>query len=136
MAVIHSVIRSAKYATEITTLRGNTIIADEPFELGGENLGLSPEELLAAALAACTSITLRMYANRKEWQLNEVKIEVEVKRDTIKNGTIFWRKLMLTGNLDETQKERLVQIANACPVHKILSNNIDIVTSVSRANSF
>jgi putative redox protein len=136
MAVIHSVIRSAKYATEITTLSGNTIIADEPFELGGENLGLSPEELLAAALAACTSITLRMYANRKEWQLNEVKIEVEVKRDTIKNGTTFWRKLMLTGNLDETQKERLVQIANACPVHKILSNNIDIVTSVSRANSF
>jgi putative redox protein len=118
------------YKTDITSPSGNIIIADEPAINGGQNLGFSPKELLAASLAACTSATLRMYANRKGWDLTAINTEVNLDRDEQANQTIITRNIQLTGSIDETQKARLLTVANSCPVHKILSNTINIHTEI------
>ena len=115
---------------EIESPTGNVVIADEPLELGGKDLGFSPNELLVSALAACTNATLRMYADRKKWDLQEVRLEVELDRDEKANKTVINRKLELLGNLDEKQRERLLAIAQACPVHKMLTNPIEINTEM------
>jgi len=129
MAKISSSIKNELYKVEITSPSGNIIIADEPVELGGKNTGFSPTELLASALAACTSATLRMYADRKGWDLQEVHIDIELEFIPEESKTIIRRTLKFSGDLDEAQKTRLLAIANACPVHKILSNPIEIKTS-------
>jgi putative redox protein len=129
MAKIKSRIGIEPYRIELTSPTGNVVIADEPISNGGKNLGFSPKELLASALAACTSATVRMYADRKEWTLSEVKTEIGLERDEIANKTIIKRKIEFIGNLTEEQKTRLLAVANACPVHKILSNPIEIQTT-------
>lgn len=126
MARISSSIKKENYKIDITTPSGNLIIADEPIDMGGKNLGFSPKELLASALAACSSATVKMYADRKGWDLEEVKINIELDYVPTENKTVINRKLEFIGNLDDTQKSRLLAIANACPVHKILSNPIEI----------
>lgn len=126
MAKITSSIKKELYKIEITSPTGNVVIADEPIDVGGKDLGFSPKELLASALAACTSATVRMYADRKGWELEEVKLEIELERDEKENKTVINRKLEFIGNLDDTQKSRLLTVANACPIHKILSNPIEI----------
>jgi putative redox protein len=126
MAKVSSSIKKELYKIEITSPSGNVVIADEPIGIGGKDLGFSPKELLASALAACTSATVRMYADRKEWDLQEVKLEIELERNEKENKTVINTKLHFLGNLDETQKARLLKIANSCPVHKILSNPIEI----------
>ncbi|MGM5470258.1 OsmC family protein [Flavobacteriaceae bacterium LMO-SS05] len=126
MTKITSRITNELYKVEIKSPSGNIVIADEPTEVGGKDLGFSPNELLASALAACTSATLRMYADRKGWELKEVKLEINLERDSKENKTVISRKIELLGNLDETQRERLLKIANSCPVHKMLSNPIEI----------
>lgn len=128
MAKISSSIKKELYKVEIKSPSGNILIADEPVDKGGKDLGFSPKELLASALAACTSATVKMYANRKGWDLEEVKLEIELERDENENNTVINRKLILLGNLDETQRSRLLAVANSCPVHKILSNPIEINT--------
>lgn len=130
MTKISSSIKSQLYKIEITSPTGNVVIADEPIAQGGRDLGFSPNELLASALAACTSATLRMYADRKGWELQEVKIEMELERDEKENKTVILRKLELIGNLDEVQRTRLMKIAESCPVHKILTNPIEINTQL------
>lgn len=118
------------YKTELKSLSGNTLVSDEPIDKGGKDLGFSPKELLTSALAACTTITLRMYANHKEWDLQDVNIEVELERDKDTNQTTITRKIELIGNLDEEQRKRLIAIANSCPVHKILTNPIEMITTL------
>ncbi|HEX5171937.1 MAG TPA: OsmC family protein [Cyclobacteriaceae bacterium] len=97
---------------------------------GGKDTGFSPKELLASALAACTSATVRMYADRKQWPLNEVKIDIDLERDEVANKTVINRKVRFIGNLDVEQHKRLLAVANACPIHKILTNPIEINTSM------
>jgi len=130
MAKISSSIKKELYKIEVESPTGNTIIADEPVDKGGKDIGFSPKELLAAALAACTSATVRMYADQKKWPLDEVKIDVELDRDDAANKTVISRKIRFIGALDADQKKRLLAVANACPVHKILSNPVEINTSV------
>lgn len=130
MAKISSSIKKELYRIKITSPSGNAIIADEPVDKGGKDIGFSPKELLAAALAACTSATVRMYADEKKWPLDEVKIDVDLNRDDAANKTIIYRKIEFIGALDAAQKGRLLAVANACPVHKILSNSVEINTSV------
>jgi len=108
------------------------IIVDEPTALGGGNSGFQPTELLAAALASCTSITLRMYANRKEWNIEQIQVEVSLDR-TNPTESVFERKIEILGELDEQQYKRILAIANACPVHKILEGNIRVDTSIRTA---
>ena len=130
MPIITSSHKNELYKVEIKSSTNNVIIADEPISVGGKDLGFSPKELLASALAACTSATLRMYANRKNWDLQEVKLEIDFKQDAGSGKSILHRKIDLIGKLDEEQRKRLLAIANACPVHKILTNQIDIPTEL------
>ena len=133
MAKVSSSIKNEPYKIEIKSLTGNVVIADEPVDKGGKDIGFSPKELLASALAACTSATVRMYADRKQWQLVEVKIDIDLERDEVANKTVINRKVQFIGNLDDEQRKRLLAVANACPVHKILTNPIEINTSMTLA---
>lgn len=116
------------YLIEIQSPTGNIVMADEPKEKGGQDKGFSPKELLVAALAACTSATVRMYCNRKEWDLKNVHVQIELIEEEGK--TIFKRKLLFEGNLDDEQRKRLLAVANACPVHKILTHTITVDTAL------
>jgi putative redox protein len=126
--MVSATIGTDHFRTEIT-VGGKMVIADEPEELGGTDLGPAPGEFLMIALASCTAITLRMYADRKNWPIE--KIIVEVNFEKVDNKTIFKRELQLVGDLTDEQQARLLQIANACPVHKTLTNPIEIQTSLS-----
>ncbi|MEW5675456.1 OsmC family protein [Flavobacterium enshiense] len=108
----------------------NTLIIDEPIELGGQALGVNPKELLAASLGSCTIITLKMYANHKGWDLTDVNIEVAFDWDKENSKSFFTRKIELIGNLDEAQRERLLKIADSCPVHKVLMNPTEVATTL------
>ncbi|HMR45444.1 MAG TPA: OsmC family protein [Bacteroidia bacterium] len=130
MEKVKSHIGTENYKVTIESQSGNMLIADEPVENGGKNLGFSPFELIAAALSACTAITVRMYADRKEWPLTDVNTDISVSWDGIKNKTVIQRKISFSGNLSNGQKDRLIQIANVCPVHKVLTNSIEINTSL------
>ncbi len=127
MPRITATIGHQNYKTEITT-ETNILIADEPKEVGGQGLGFAPKELLVSSLGACTAITLKMYAERKGWNLEEAKVDVEFRWDKENLKSVMERKVELIGDLDEEQKARLLVIANSCPIHKILSNPIEIST--------
>jgi putative redox protein len=118
-----------KYETQIHTATNN-IIADEPIDIGGEDLGFSPPELLCASLAACTCATLRMYADRKGYQLDQVNVDVSFERDAATNTSQMVRKIKLTGNLSPEERDRILVIANSCFIHKTLSNPISISSSL------
>jgi putative redox protein len=112
--------------------------ADEPTAFGGSNRGPDPYEHLLAAVGTCTSMTIRMYANRKKWPLDDVKITLEHTREHIKDCDdcdnasskveLIMRKITLIGELDESQRKRLLEIADKCPVHKTIMGNLKINT--------
>lgn len=128
MASITANIEKELYRIEIKTPTGNILYADEPIEKGGQDKGFSPRELLASSLAACTCATVRMYADRKTWDLDKVNITIELTEED--GQTKFSRKLELTGKLDDSQRARLLTVANACPIHKILTGSIVIETTL------
>ena len=130
METLSAKIDTRLYRTEITSASGNIVIADEPQEVGGKNLGFSPSELLASSLASCTLITLRMYINRKQWNISEIDIKVDFKRDLDQKVSLFSRKIEITGEIDDAQRQRLETIANSCPIHKTLTNSIEIKTTL------
>ena len=129
MASIHGCIGKDHYKT-ILASSTNSIFADEPKDKGGEDLGFSPSELLASSLAACTCVTLRMYADRKEWDLDSIEVSVIFTRETEKNESNFKREITLIGSLGQEEKDRLLHIANQCFIHKTLSNPIHITTQL------
>ncbi len=120
-----AITKKENYRTEVRT-DPHHFIVDEPIEVGGKDLGVSPGELLAAALASCSSITMKLYADRKGWDLEEAIVEVDFQRDSKFNVTNFTKKVSITGNLDEEQKRKLYEIASKCPVHRMLENPIQI----------
>ena len=118
------------YKMDVVSGGGNTLVADEPVEVGGQNIGFSPDELLCASLGACTSATLRMYADRKGWPLERVEVNVFFERENAFSETNLFRKIRLVGNLTDDQRARLMDVAGKCPMHKTLSQPISIITDL------
>jgi putative redox protein len=116
-----------KYRTELLA-SGHLLLADEPVAEGGADKGPTPEEYLQLALASCTAVTLRMFVERKNWPVESIR--VNVRQEKTAEGTRFYRDVAIDGALPEEQRARLLQIANACPVHKILTHPIDIQTAL------
>jgi uncharacterized OsmC-like protein len=116
----------------------HALVSDEPQAFGGADLGPSPYELLGAAIGACTSMTLRMYARAKGWPLQRVittirheKIHARDCADCeTKEGRVdrLEREIELEGPLDDLQRKRLLEIAERCPVHRTLSSEVRLVT--------
>lgn len=117
---------SAKYQQDITINDKFQLIADEPLYLGGDDAGATPVELLIAALGSCKAITLRMYAERKDWDLTGVEVNLTHQKSDRQYHIIA--NLKLTGNLTEDQRQRLLKIADKCPVHKLLQAQTPIET--------
>lgn len=105
-------------------------VADEPAVAGGTNAGPAPGDLLCMALASCKSITLRMYAQRKQWNITMINVKVSLMRsDQIPAGpNTFFCEVNVSGDMDEDQKKRLLQIAKACPVSRLLGKTNEVVT--------
>ena len=104
------------------TVRSHKLLADEPLSFPeGTDKGLSPNDFLLSSLGSCTSITLRMYARLKKIPLEKIIITL----NRSENGEID-RKIELTGNLTSEQKNRLFEISNKCPIHKVLTNSVKI----------
>lgn len=122
---VHTSISEDKYRSKIAA-GAHVLIADEPVNAGGLDLGPTPIQLLAGSLGSCTTITLRMYADRKGWPLQGADVNVTIDRTTTQAS--IQRNIRLHGPLDETQRARLMQVADACPVHKMLSAAIAITT--------
>lgn len=115
-------------------------LADEPRRLGGDNLGPDPYEHLLAALGACTSMTIRMYANRKSWPLEDVGVHLSHRREHLKDCEgcdeqeekrleVLRREISLSGPLSDAQRSRLLEIADRCPVHRTLEGRLEIETT-------
>jgi putative redox protein len=115
--------RRKKYEHEVE-MRRHRLIADEPEDRGGGDRGPEPTELLAAALASCTAITIEMYADRKEWGLGEVEVEVEFTKAVDENPPSFDVRIRLGGELSEEHQQRILTIAGKCPVHKALAAEV------------
>lgn len=114
------------YYTEVTA-GNNTLITDEPTDLGGGDKGFNPFEILATSLASCTAATLKMYMDRKQWEVDEIVVDVEVIREA--ERTVFNRKVSFVGgNLTEDENKRLKIIADKCPVHKALMGDVVVNT--------
>lgn len=110
---------------------GNTaFLVDEPVASGGLGTGPNPYNLLSAALGACKSMTIRLYATRKNWPLQRVRVAVRHNRADLQAKDVFEVDVTLEGPLDDTQKARLLEIAERCPVHMTLTRGADVRTNL------
>ena len=133
--VVHG---SAKGFAQEISVAGHRLVVDEPTSFGGTDTGPSPYDLLISALGACTSMTLSLYARRKQWPLDAVTVRlrhlkvhaVDCAQCDTKSGMLdgIERDVELHGDLTEEQRAQLLAMANKCPVHKTLTSEIDIRT--------
>ena len=137
--VAHLNLMEDNFTTSIQTSK-HTLIADEPESVGGDDFGPSPYDFLSAGLAACTVMTLRLYAERKKWDLQEVYAYISYSKKhsddlniDVDSPTRFdhlSKRLKFVGDLDDKQKQRLKEIASKCPVHRTLQSQIIIETEL------
>lgn len=128
----HVIAQSKKedYLTQITA-GNNQIYADEPLALGGQDKGFNPYELLCSALASCSVITLNMYTKHKGWEVGEISCEVTLQKQEDSDKVTFLRQVHFENKtLEEKQYQRLLTVVQKCPVHKVLSGEIHIITSL------
>ncbi|MEE9118507.1 MAG: bifunctional alpha/beta hydrolase/OsmC family protein [Calditrichia bacterium] len=136
LQVVASLPDSEKFTTQIKAGK-HFLVADEPESIGGNNFGPSPYELVSSALAACTAMTIRMYADRKEWPIEEVNVHIKHSKihaddcNTCESSNAskidkFLRVIEIKGDLDASQRKRLMEIADKCPVHRSLHSEIQI----------
>lgn len=130
MAIARATIISTgtNYVHDITTA-GFELIADEPVGAGGQNAGPAPYDYYLASLAACTAITLRMYAQKKGWELGRLTVDLVLRKDTAGQATVH-RTLSSDAALDEAQWSRLLEIVANTPVTKTLRDGAIIETSL------
>ena len=114
------------------SMRGHLLVADEPGDNGGSDAGPTPTELLLSSLASCTTSTLRMYADRKGWEVDRIDLEMGIRIEKTDTGQISYLEsiIEITGNISGEQKERLLEIARKCPIHRLLTNPITISTKI------
>jgi putative redox protein len=124
--------RRAGYTHDVETDNGHTIVADEPIDEGGANLGAQPTRLLAASLASCTAITIEMYAERKGWDLGAVEVEVNGERGAPGEPTSFDVAIRIPEEIDEAQEKRILAVSAKCPVHRILQGEVVFEERVER----
>ena len=105
-------------------VREHQLTADEPTDQGGEDAGPSPQELLAASLASCTAVTIEMYAERKGWDIGDISVEVDYEPAQRGSPTRFVMDVRMPKELPDEQRERLMQIAAKCPVHRTLEGEV------------
>ena len=119
------------YSTTIAAGQ-HTAVADEPESLGGTDTGANPAEYLCMALASCKAITLRMYIQRKQWNIQNVTVDVSLEKQEIEDSfmNIFHAKISVDESATQEQKDRLIQIAKACPISKLLSKQSTIITNL------
>ena len=111
--------------------RNGELLMDEPQSIGGKDLGPDPMSTLLASLAGCTLATLRMYIDRKEWNIDEIKVSMNLTQDDSETFvTTITRNISFSTKIAEEQRERLLLIAEKCPVSKLLKNTINIETTV------
>ena len=144
MAATHVTVTSESGLAQEIVSRNHHWRADEPAGIGTDT-GPSPYELLLSSLGSCTSMTLRLYAQRKGWDLQRVTVRLQHYRIhaedceecETKHGFLdrIDREIEVTGNLDSAQKQRLLEIAEHCPVHRTLQSEINIRTSLAKGTS-
>jgi putative redox protein len=130
------IVSSVGFLKQEITAGNHRLVADEPKEAGGSDEGPDPYSILLAALGACTSMTLQLYARRKGWPLEKVKVRLSHSRIhaedcedcQTKEGQVsrIERHILLTGPLSDEQKAKLLEIAQHCPVHRTLTSEISI----------
>lgn len=127
---VKATLGTEKYYTEVIAGE-NTLITDEPIDKGGGNKGFNPFEILATSLASCTAATLRMYIDRKGWDIPIINVEVDLENFPQTKTAQFCRVIDFGATeVSEEMKDKLFKIADACPVHKILTNNIEVLTKI------
>lgn len=123
------------YIVTLEDPEGHRWLADEPLEAGGGNQGPTPRRLLLSSLGACTAMTVRMYAARHNWPLTgvEVALEFNPQGAPAGGGNDIRRRITLSGDLTSEQKERLLEVAHKCPIHRVLTGTIRIESSLTPA---
>jgi putative redox protein len=119
---------SGKFSQDVR-IGPHALVGDEAVEQEGTDAGPAPHEYLLAALATCTSMTVKVYADRKAWPLRHVEVTVEGAHED--GAFVMRRRVALDGDLDDAQRARLLEIANKCPVHKTLTGTIRIETDLA-----
>ncbi|RQO74599.1 hypothetical protein DBR43_04215 [Pedobacter sp. KBW06] len=124
-------IAEIKYQTTIEW-RNGVLLSDEPVSLGGQDLGPDPYTLLLSSLASCTLATLRMYIDRKEWSVPEITVKANLfqRIEAGKLVTTIERAIFFNQPMEAEQKDRLLKIAQSCPISKILKNEVQIIDDV------
>jgi putative redox protein len=119
------------YKTQIN-IREHQLIGDETMENGGKDLGPTPSEFVLAGFATCTASTLRMYADRKGWPVEQIFVELTLIKEKTNEGLVsnISRSIRIEGNIDDEQKQRMIEIAEKCPVHRMLISAIHIKTQI------
>ena len=121
---------SQNYRTTVL-VEGHEVIADEPVDLGGRNEGPTATHLLLSSLGSCTAATMRMYAERNDWNLGDISIDMSIEQEN-RNGQMFSeisREISFGEELSPDQHERMLVIADKCPIHKTLTGELKISTS-------
>lgn len=126
--------RDGRTLRHTVTVRDHQLTADEPPDVGGEDTGPDPQELLAASLASCTAITMEMYAERKGWDIGHVEVDVEYSPAERGCPTKFQLVMRFPEELPEDQVERLRVIAAKCPVHRALDGEVMFLERVERVH--
>jgi putative redox protein len=117
------------YTHDVEIDGGHSLTFDEPRDQGGNDEGPSPTRAVAAALAACTAITCEMYADRKDWELGQIEVDVEFEYGPSATMRDLVVTLRIPGPLDDEQRTRLLTIAGKCPVHRALRGETDVTIS-------